>query len=153
MDLYDLQNTHHNRQRKKRVGRGIGSGRGKTCTKGTKGDKARSGYKRRAGNEGGQMPMHRKVPIRGFSRERFKKEIFSLNLADIEEKFAEGDTINISTLIAKRVLPSKCKAHIKILGDGQWTKKCNFEVYKVSASAKAKIEEKGGSIQLLCSGS
>ena len=152
MDLSELQNTHVNRPRRKRVGRGIGSGRGKTCTKGTKGDKARSGYKRRLGNEGGQIPMFRKIPIRGFSRARFKKPVFAFNLADLETRYEEGETVSLSTLIAKKMLSTKARGQVKVLGEGEFTKKCHFEVHSISASAKEKVEAKGGTVKLSCSG-
>ena len=88
--LHNLKDSHRKSPNVQRVGRGIGSKRGKTCCRGHKGDKSRSGYKRRYGKEGGQLPLYRKLPTRGFSNLGFKEQPFSINLSRIEEIFEDG---------------------------------------------------------------
>jgi len=133
---------------KRRVGRGSSSGLGSTAGKGNKGQQSRSGsavpY---VGFEGGQMPLYRRIARRGFSNARFKKEFSIFNLKQLEEKYADGETVNRESLKAKGLL-SKNKTLIKILGDGDITKKLNIDVDKVSASAKEKIEKVGGSVKV-----
>ena len=130
----------------KRVGRGSSSGLGSTAGKGNKGQQSRSGkagpY---VGFEGGQMPLYRRIAHRGFSNYPFKKEYVCINLVELEAKFADGETVNKDTLKAKGMV-GKVVDGIKILGNGDLTKKLTVEVSKVSASAKAKIEKAGGSV-------
>lgn len=133
----------------KRVGRGVGSGKGKTCGRGTKGAKARSGYKKRHGNEGGQLPVFRKIPIRGFTRGRFKKEVFSINVSLLEKYFADGDTINLETLQKKHFLSKKKSPLIKILGNGDLKKSLHVHVHSISKGAKEKITKSKGTVKLL----
>ena len=135
-----------NRDRK-RLGRGSSSGWGKTAGKGHKGQKARSGGKVYAGFEGGQMPLYRRLAKRGFSNYPFSKVYEVVNLSLIEEKFNEGDTVESCTLCKKGLL-KKEGALVKILGNGELTKKLTFRVNAVSSSAKDKIEKLGGSIEL-----
>ena len=123
----------------KRVGRGVGSGKGKTCGRGTKGAKARSGYKRRVGQEGGQCPVFRKTPIRGFSRGSFKKEVYAINLGMISELFTEGDVISRETLIEKSLISKKSSAKIRILGHGELTLNVSFKAHHFTKSAEEKI--------------
>lgn len=134
-----------NRDRK-RLGRGSSSGLGKTAGKGHKGQKARSGGKVYAGFEGGQMPLYRRLAKRGFSNYPFSRVYEVINLSLIETKFNEGDVVDGGALCRKGLLK---KEHIlvKILGDGELTKKLTFKVAAVSASAKDKIEKLGGSIE------
>ncbi len=131
----------------KRVGRGSSSGLGSTAGKGNKGQQSRSGsavpY---VGFEGGQMPLYRRIAHRGFSNAAFKKEYEIINLRDLEAKFADGDTVNRESLALKG-LSKKSGVGIKILGDGEITKKLTIDVDKVSASAKTKIESAGGSVK------
>ena len=133
----------------KRVGRGSSSGLGSTAGKGNKGQQSRSGkagpY---VGFEGGQMPLYRRIAHRGFSNYPFKKEYVCINLVELEAKFADGETVNKDTLKAKGMV-GKVVDGIKILGNGDLTKKLTVEVSKVSASAKAKIEKAGGSVKVL----
>ena len=133
----------------KRVGRGSSSGLGSTAGKGNKGQQSRSGkagpY---VGFEGGQMPLYRRIAHRGFSNYPFKKEYVCINLVELEAKFADGETVNKDTLKAKGMV-GKVVDGIKILGNGNLTKKLTVEVSKVSASAKAKIEKAGGSVKVL----
>ena len=133
----------------KRVGRGSSSGLGSTAGKGNKGQQSRAGkagpY---VGFEGGQMPLYRRIAHRGFSNYPFKKEYVCINLVELEAKFADGETVNKDTLKAKGMV-GKVVDGIKILGNGDLTKKLTVEVSKVSASAKAKIEKAGGSVKVL----
>ena len=133
----------------KRVGRGSSSGLGSTAGKGNKGQQSRSGkagpY---VGFEGGQMPLYRRIAHRGFSNYPFKKEYVCINLVELEAKFADGETVNKDTLKAKGMV-GKVVDGIKILGNGDLTKKLTVEVSKVSASAKTKIEKAGGSVKVL----
>lgn len=132
----------------KRVGRGSSSGLGTTAGKGNKGQQSRSGggnpY---VGFEGGQMPLFRRVAQRGFSNARFKEDVLYFNVSDLEAKFADGETVDRASLVAKGLIPAKRNAKIKILGDGDVTKKFSVTVDKISASAKEKIEKAGGTVQ------
>jgi large subunit ribosomal protein L15 len=135
----------------KRVGRGSSSGLGTTAGKGNKGQQSRSGkagpY---VGFEGGQMPLYRRIARKGFSNYPFKKEYVCINLDQLEAKFNDGETVNKESLVAKGFVSKKAseKALVKILGNGDITKKLTVEVNKASASAKAKIEKAGGSVKL-----
>src|SRR3990167_9569037 len=107
MQLSTLKNNHRKHVTSKRVGRGIGSGKGKTCARGTKGMKARSGYKRRWGTEGGQLPVYRKIPVRGFTRGRFLDACFTINVGLLEAYYQEGEVVNLQSLRNKGVLSKK----------------------------------------------
>lgn len=131
-------------KKKRIVGRGQGSGRGTTAGRGNKGQQSRSGGKTYVGFEGGQMPLYRRLAHRGFSNHPFKKEYSIVNLAEIEKRYADGETVDNATLIQKGLV--KSSALIKVLGDGELTKKLSFNVDKVSSSAKEKIEKAGGSV-------
>jgi large subunit ribosomal protein L15 len=127
------------------VGRGQGSGHGTTAGRGNKGQQSRSGGKTYPGFEGGQMPLYRRLAHRGFSNYPFKKAYQIVNLSEIEAKYDAGETVSPETLLAKGLV-KRAVGLIKILGDGELTKKLQFAVDKVSASAKEKIEKAGGSI-------
>ena len=135
----------------KRVGRGSSSGLGTPAGKGNKGQQSRTGtgvpY---VGFEGGQMPLYRRIAHKGFSNYPFKKEYVCINLDQLEAKFNDGETVNKESLVAKGFVSKKAseKALVKILGNGDITKKLTVEVNKASASAKAKIEKAGGSVKL-----
>ncbi|PIE98378.1 MAG: 50S ribosomal protein L15 [Treponema sp.] len=132
--------------RKKRiVGRGSSSGHGTTSGRGNKGQKSRSGGKSYVGFEGGQMPLYRRVPKRGFSNYPFKKEYVVFNLSQIENRYESGEVVSIDTLLAKGLLKKK-NANVKILGNGDITKSIDIDIRNISASAKAKIEKAGGKI-------
>jgi large subunit ribosomal protein L15 len=149
IELFSLKNTHRKKVSPIRVGRGIGSGKGKTCGRGTKGMKARSGYKRRWGTEGGQLPVFRKIPVRGFSRTRFQDNEFSINLGLLDTYFNEGDVVNLQTLRDRGVLSNKENPIIKVLGNGQLTKKLILEVNAVSKTVEAKVAEVKGEIRII----
>lgn len=143
MKLSELKNTHRKDKKRKRVGRGPGSKRGKTCGRGEKGDKSRSGYKTRAGKEGGQLPLYKKLPIRGFTNARFQKPVYSMNLDRIEEHFEDGERVNLESLEKKGFPVRRMTGGLKILGNGELTKKVMIEAKSFSKHAIRKLEEKG----------
>ncbi len=130
---------------KRRLGRGEGNGHGKTCCRGHKGAGARSGYSLRAGFEGGQMPLYRKLPQRGFNRARFQTDIAVVNLSKLND--LSSDKVNLETLKAAGLIRSNAK-FVKILGSGDISKALQVEVNFASASAAKKIEAAGGSVTL-----
>ena len=134
-------------KKKRIVGRGSSSGRGTTAGKGNKGQQSRSGGKVYVGFEGGQMPLYRRIAQRGFSNYWFKKEYAIFNLSQLEEKFSDGETVDKESLVKKGLL-KKAGLLVKVLGDGDLTKKLTVAVDKVSASAKAKIEKLGGTVSV-----
>lgn len=146
MDLSTLKPNPGAKHRKKRLGCGESSGHGKTSGRGHKGQKARSGGSIRLGFEGGQMPLLRKTPKRGFNNARFKKVWGIVNVCDLE-KFDAGTEINEAMLREARLIRGKLFG-IKILGDGELTKSLSVTATAASPSAKEKIEKAGGSITL-----
>ena len=132
-------------KKKRIVGRGSSSGRGTTAGRGNKGQQSRSGGKVYIGFEGGQMPLFRRIAQRGFSNYPFKKEFDIVNLCDIEAKYADGETVNKETLVAKGLVKNSAVL-VKVLGNGDLTKKVTVAVDKVSASAKEKIAKIGGTV-------
>lgn len=146
MDLSNLQaaagSAHSDNFRR---GRGHGSGNGKTAGKGHKGQKARSGAPR-PGFEGGQMPLYRRLPKRGF-KNRNTKEIVGINLGALE-RFEDGSTVSVQTLIESGVVKNP-RDGVKILGNGELTKKLNVQANAFSASAKEKIEALGGTAEVI----
>lgn len=131
----------------KRVGRGSSSGLGSTAGRGNKGQQSRSGGKTYVGFEGGQMPLYRRIAHKGFSNYPFKKEYYCINVEVLEAKFNDGETVNKESLIAKGFISAKADTLVKVLGNGEITKKLTVDVDKVSASAKAKIEKAGGTVK------
>ena len=131
----------------KRVGRGSSSGLGTTAGKGNKGQQSRSGGKTYVGFEGVQMPLYRRIARKGFSNYPFKKEYVCINVELLETKFNDGETVNKASLVEKGFISSKSNSMVKVLGNGEITKKLTVEVDKVSASAKEKIEKAGGSVK------
>ena len=130
---------------KRRLGRGEGNGHGKTCCRGHKGAGARSGYSLRAGFEGGQMPLYRKLPQRGFNRARFQTDIAIVNLSKLTD--LNSVKVNLETLKAAGLVRSNAK-FVKILGSGDISQALQVEVNFASASAAKKIEAAGGSLTL-----
>lgn len=147
MKLHELQPAAGSKTAPKRLGRGIGSGIGKTSGKGHKGQKARSGGGVRPGFEGGQMPLTRRIPKRGFTN-IFAKEYTIINVRDLEG-FEAGSTINAQVLKEAGVIRKIEKDGVKVLGNGTLSKKLNIQVAKCSASAKEKIEAVGGSVEVV----
>jgi large subunit ribosomal protein L15 len=144
MDLSNHTNTPGARERRKRVGRGCGSGMGKTSTRGHKGQAQRKGHKQKLQFEGGQMPLVRRIPKRGFNNAAFNAKALAVNVSDLEKKFEAGAEITVETL-AKAGFSDNKQPKIKILGNGELTKKFTVKV-PCSAAAKAKIEAAGGSV-------
>jgi large subunit ribosomal protein L15 len=142
MDLNNLKPKKGSKHAKKRVGRGPGSGQGKTAGRGEKGQKSRSGFSRMLGFEGGQMPLHRRLPKRGFTN-IFKKENAVVNLSDLE-RFDNGATVDEAALRSAGLVKGNQHSGIKILGDGKLTKKLTVHATKFSASARKQIEAAGG---------
>jgi large subunit ribosomal protein L15 len=132
-------------KKKRIVGRGSSSGLGTTAGRGNKGQQSRSGGKVYVGFEGGQMPLYRRIAHRGFSNYPFKEEYSVFNLTEIEAKYESGETVDKESLIKKGIL-KKARSLVKILGDGNVTKKLTINVDKISASAKEKIEKAGGTV-------
>jgi large subunit ribosomal protein L15 len=145
MHLHDLKPHPGAKHRRKRVGCGESSGHGKTSGRGHKGQKARSGGSIRPGFEGGQMPLFRRLPKRGFSQAAFREKIAVINLDDLE-LFEAGTTVNEATLREKNLLKGRFDK-IKLLGRGE-ARKLDIEVDLISASAREKIEKAGGKVQL-----
>lgn len=151
MKLNDVKDNPGSSKPRTRIGRGIGSGKGKTGGRGGKGQTARSGV-RIKGFEGGQMPLHRRLPKRGFTN-IFARDLNEVNLGRIQEaveagKLAAGATVTVDSLVAAGVL-SKARDGVKILGQGELKAKLAFEVAGASKSAVAAIEKAGGSVKLL----
>ncbi|WDP87173.1 MAG: 50S ribosomal protein L15 [Desulfobacter sp.] len=145
MQLYDLAPAPGSRKNRKRVGRGPGSGMGKTSTRGHKGLKARSGGSVRPGFEGGQMPIYRRLPKRGFKNYPFKTTNAVLNVRDLD-RFDDGAVIDIDVLRSTGLVKGRVDG-VKILGQGEIAKKLALKNVLVSKTAKEKIESAGGSIE------
>lgn len=145
MDLSTLKAAEGSRKDRYRKGRGHASGNGKTAGKGHKGQKARSGAPR-IGFEGGQMPLYRRLPKRGFTN-RNTKEIVAINVSALE-RFEDGATVDVNTLIEAGVIKNP-RDGVKVLGNGELTKKLNVKVDAYSASAKEKIEAVGGTAEVM----
>jgi large subunit ribosomal protein L15 len=146
MRLEDLKPVAGSTHRKKIVGRGIGSGVGKTSGKGHKGQNARSGGGVRPGFEGGQMPLYRRLPKRGFTN-IFAKKYVAVNV-EVLDRFNDGDVVTAETMLEKGII-SKTLDGVKLLGRGEVTKKVDVKVAKISASAKEKIEKAGGKAEVM----
>ena len=144
MELNNLKPKKGSRHAKKRVGRGPGSGHGKTAARGEKGQKSRSGFSRQMGFEGGQMPLHRRLPKRGFTN-IFKRDYAVVNISDLE-RFDNGATIDEAALRSAGLVKGQHDG-IKILGDGKLSKKLTVTATKFSASARKQIEAAGGTCQ------
>ena len=145
MELNSLTNTPGARSRRKRVGRGCGSGMGKTSTRGNKGQASRKGHKHKLQFEGGQMPLVRRLPKRGFNNAAFAVKALAVNVSDLERKFESGVEITPETLVKAGFIDCTC-TKVKILGTGELTKKFTVKNVPCSASAKAKIEKTGGTV-------
>lgn len=147
MKLHTLAPNEGATKTRKRVGRGTGSGLGKTSGKGHKGQNARSGGGVRVGFEGGQLPLFRRLPKRGFSNAKFKIRYAVINLSDLE-KFAEGTEVT-PTLLKEMGVVKNSLDGIKVLGNGKLTKKLNVKANKFSETAKKEIEALGGTIEVI----
>ncbi|MBL8172775.1 MAG: 50S ribosomal protein L15 [Acidobacteria bacterium] len=148
MGLNNLKAPAGGTHKKKRVGRGPGSGLGKTSGRGNKGQKSRSGYSGKRGFEGGQMPLHRRLPKRGFTN-IFKREWAEVNLADLERQFDAGATVTPEALVEKGLVRKSQQSSIVVLGNGELQKSLTISAHRFSASAKEKIESAGGKAEVI----
>ena len=146
MKIHDLAPAEGSRKKRKRIGRGPGSGHGKTSCRGHKGQKARSGGGPAPGFEGGQMPLHRRLPKRGFTN-LFRSEYATLNVKDLD-RFEANTTVDVDVL-RQAGLVKKLKDGVKLLGEGEVKKPLVVKVHKASISAVQKIEAAGGKVELL----
>ena len=146
MRLHELSPAPGSNKSAYRKGRGAGSGNGKTAGKGHKGQKARSGGGVRPGFEGGQMPLQRRIPKRGFNNKIFATTYANINLSDLE-RFEDGAVVNQEAILAAGLVKKPLDG-IKVLGDGELTKKLTVEAAAFSKSAKQKIEEAGGKAEV-----
>ena len=145
MKLHELSPAVGSVKESKRIGRGHGSGNGKTAGKGHKGQKARAGHGMRPGFEGGQMPLQRRVPKRGFNN-IFAEEWIAINVSALEV-FEDGATVNAAALVEKGII-KKADCPIKVLGNGKLTKKLTVKEVSFSETAKQKIEAAGGTVEV-----
>ena len=143
LSLNTLKPAKGSTHKKKRVGRGPGSGLGKTAGRGEKGQKSRSGYSRKVGFEGGQMPLHRRLPKRGFTN-IFKRVWAEVNLSDLEKAFEAGATVTPETLVERGLVRKSRAKSIVVLGQGELQKSLNVSAHRFSATARQKIEAAGG---------
>lgn len=147
MDLHRLETSTGSRKNRKRIGRGNGSGWGTTATRGTKGQKARSGGRVRRGFEGGQMPLYRRLPKRGFTNYT-DRNYTPVNVGTLQDKFEDNETVTPESLFEKNIV-KKLQDGIKILGYGELNKVLNVKAHKFSKSAAEKIQNAGGTIEEL----
>ena len=147
LSLNNLKPAKGSTHKKKRVGRGPGSGLGKTAGRGHKGQKSRSGYSSRPGFEGGQMPLQRRLPKRGFTN-IFKKEWLEISLAKIEENFNVGDEVT-PEILHERGLIKKAKHDVVILGTGEISKALKISAHRFTKTAKEKVENAGGTATII----
>ena len=144
MQLHEVHQGIQKRKKRKRIGRGIGSGQGKTAGKGHKGHSSRQGFKLNPVSEGGQMPLVRRVPKRGFANGAFRKDYAIVNLAALEACYPAGATVDEAALRTRGLVKGRHDDGVKILGDGTLTKSLTVRATKFSASAAAKIAAAGG---------
>jgi len=145
--LHDLKPAKGSVRNRKRVGRGPGSGLGKTAGRGEKGQKSRSGFARKPGFEGGQMPLHRRLPKRGFTNADFRKEFATVNLGRLE--VFEAGTIVTPELLVKQGIVKRLRDGLKVLADGQLTKALTVHAHRFSGKAQERIAALGGKAELI----
>ena len=148
MKLHDVNQGIQKNKKRRRVGRGPGSGHGKTAGRGHNGQKSRAGLSQRATFQGGAMPMVRRIPKRGFNN-KFALEVFAINVSQLEKSFEDGDTVSPETLREKDIVKPQSYDVLKILGNGELSKKLNVSAHRFSASAAEKIAQAGGSTTVL----
>ncbi len=149
MRLEDLRPAPGSTKKRKRIGRGPGSGHGKTAGKGHKGQKARSGGGVRPGFEGGQMPLFRRLPKRGFVPYGGKTEFAIVNLKDVVARFAAGSVVDPDSLLQARLIKKADRGGVKILGEGDVAHALTVRAHKISESARRKVEAAGGRVEVL----
>lgn len=149
MKLHELKPSPGARKRRKRVGRGIGSGHGKTSTRGHKGQRARSGGVKGPGFEGGQTPLHRRLPkLRRFTNARFRKEWAIVNVGELARRFEPGATVTPELLLQRRIV-RELKDGLKVLGDGQVDRPLVVRAHRFSRQAVEKIQAAGGRVEVV----
>jgi len=148
MNLEDVKAQGLKYKNRRRVGRGSGSGHGKTAGRGHKGAKSRSGWSIRLGWEGGQMPLFRRLPKRGFNNKNFKKVFTIINVGELNG-FDDGATVDLAAVLAAGLVSKEKSNLFKILGNGELTKKLTVRVDGLSGSAREKIENAGGTVELI----
>jgi len=141
--LSQLKNTSRPPKKSRRIGRGIGCKKGGHAGRGGKGDSHRQGYSKRYGYEGGQVPLYRKLPIRGFTRGTFAKLSVAISLETIETYFEDGETVSQETLRERGLIPRRIPGGIKILSNGELSKKVKIEAHHYSEAAEQKLKDKG----------
>lgn len=146
MKLHELSPAAGSTKERKRIGRGAGSGQGKTAGKGHKGQKARAGRGMRPGFEGGQMPLQRRLPKRGFNN-IFRQEVATVNVSALDAAYENGATVTIEDLVCKGLVKKVLAGGVKVLGNGDITKSLTVKANAFSASAKEKIEAAGGTVE------
>jgi len=149
MRLEDLRPAPGSTKKRKRIGRGPGSGHGKTAGKGHKGQKARSGGGARPGFEGGQMPLYRRLPKRGFVPYGGKTEFAIVNLKDVVARFAAGSVVDPDSLLQARLIKKADRGAVKILGEGDVSHALTVRAHKISESARRKVVAAGGRVEVL----
>ncbi|MDD3341353.1 MAG: 50S ribosomal protein L15 [Bacilli bacterium] len=147
MKLHELKPNEGSRHRRKIVGRGVGTGIGKTSGRGENGQKSRSGYSHKAGFEGGQLPLYRRLPKRGFTNARFKTEYAVINMSDLN-KFEDGAVVTPEILKEMGLVKNQLDG-IKVLGNGTLEKKVTVKAHKFSGVAKEQIEKLGGKVEVI----
>lgn len=147
MRLHDIGPAPGAKKKRKRVGRGPGSGHGHTSTRGEKGQKSRSGYSRRWGSEGGQMPLVRRVPKRGFTNV-FREEFAEVNVGRLD-RFEAGEVVTPDALVAAGLVRRRQAGRVKLLGAGEIARALTIQVHAATAGARAKVEAAGGKLELL----
>ncbi len=145
-----LENLPKSKETKatKRVGRGPGSGMGKTATRGENGQKSRSGASIPAWFQGGQTPLHRRIPIRGFNNKNFATRYATINLSDLEKHFNDGDVVTPEVLKERKIIKKQLNG-VKVLGNGELTKKLTIKANRFSSKAVTKIENSGGKAEVI----
>ena len=147
MSLHEIHQNVQKHKKPTRIGRGLGSGQGKTAGKGHKGQRARAGWKSSPVFQGGGMPLVRRVPKRGFTNS-FALRVAAVNVADLEATFEAGAEVSPAALVERGLIKVRHDL-VKILGDGELTKKLNVSAHRFSATAKEKIEKSGGAVTVL----
>ena len=147
MNLHDIHRGIHKFKRRRRIGRGPGSGHGKTAGRGHKGQKSRAGYSRQISFQGGTMPMVRRIPKRGFNN-RWAPVVAVVNVEELEKAFAAGEAVTPESVRAKKLVPPHFEI-LKVLGNGELKKKLEVSAHRFSKSAEEKIQKAGGSVTVL----
>src|SRR5712691_11108803 len=147
LSLNNLHPAKGSTHKKKRVGRGPGSGRGKTAARGEKGQKSRSGYSSKIGFEGGQMPLHRRLPKRGFTN-IFKKQWIEVSLGALDKHFSANDEVTPDVMHHRGII-KKAKHDIVVLGNGEVSKSLKVSAHRFTKSAREKIEKAGGAVTVI----